>query len=184
MLKRMFGFRKIKPEVVVKKPQFKIEQIAINPPNPDEAKALLHDMGFGEWVEDTVEAKGTVYGYKSENTANLSFSYNAFGGREFEVLNYIEGRNWLDDDFDHRQNTVTHLGMHCTFVELDYWIQFFADRGIGIAQEVYTVSHTNPFLVENGRKFRYVIFDTKAILGVDIKFIVRIEKKHSFGSPL
>ena len=42
-----------------------------------------------------------------------------------------------------------------------------------MAQEVMTESHTNP-VIAGKRTYNYVIFDTKEILGVDVKFIVRI----------
>ena len=77
-------------------------------------------------------------------------------------------------DTDERRNSVSHLGMHCTADELELWQEFFAERGIGIAQEVVTDSHTNP-VISGKRLYNYVIFDTKEILGVDLKFIVRLE---------
>ena len=49
------------------------------------------------------------------------------------------------------------------------------ERGIKVAQEVFTKSHTNP-VIAGKRKYNYVIFDTKEILGVDLKFIVRINQ--------
>ena len=52
---------------------------------------------------------------------------------------------------------------------------FFANRDIEVAQEVFTDSHTNP-VIAGKRSYNYVIFDTKNILGVDLKFIVRINK--------
>jgi hypothetical protein len=137
---------------------------------------LLIAIGLANWAEDTVTAKGFVFGKPVEKSvANLSFNYEAFAGKEFEVLNYIEGDNWLD--YNNRHDSVTHLGMHCSAEELVDWIVFFDGRGIGIAQQVLTLSHTNQFLIENGRKYNYVIFDTRSILGVDLKLIVRIEKE-------
>lgn len=157
--------------------KFGIEQIAINPRNPARARQLLIDLGMVNWVDDQVKALGQVFGEDAGNIANLAFNYEAFSGKEFEILNYVEGDNWLEDAVEDRANTVTHLGMHCSADDLIRWREFFAERGIGIAQEVFTQSHTNPFLVENGRKYNYVIFDTKSILGVDLKFIVRINKE-------
>jgi hypothetical protein len=71
-----------------------------------------------------------------------------------------------------RINSVSHLGMHCSAEELLKWRQFFADRSIAVAQEVMTQSHSNP-AIAGQRWYNYVIFDTKDILGVDLKFIVR-----------
>jgi hypothetical protein len=156
-------------------PQFYIEQIAIAPRDPAAAKKLLQDMGFGEWTEDHVVASGNVYGLPGRNEANLSFNYEVMPeDGEFEVLDYTTGPNWVDTSTP--RNVVSHLGMHCTAAELQEWRDFFAARGIRVAQEVVTESHTNPFLVSNGRKYNYVIFDTRDILGVDCKFIVRIDK--------
>lgn len=153
--------------------QFKIEQIAICPANPEAAIALLTAMGAAEWAKDHVVANGRVYGQEGRNEADLAFNYDMFGGKEFEVLNYTEGNNWMLHP--ERINSVSHLGMHTTEEELALWKEFFAERSIAVAQEVFTESHTNPFLVDNGRKYHYCIFDTKGILGVDLKFICRKE---------
>ena len=152
--------------------QFKIEQVAIAPRLAVAAKRLLTDMGLAGWTEDTVKATGTVGDRHTSNMANLSFNYEASNGAlEFEILEYTFGDNWLRG----LPSIVSHLGMHCTAEELDQWKRFFADRGIAIAQEVFTDSHTNQFLVDCGRKYNYCIFDTRQILGTEIKMIVRID---------
>ena len=142
--------------------KFIIEQIAICPKDPSKAKQLLKDMGAGK-----------VFDNQSENTADLSFNYDLIQGKEFEVLNYIAGDNWMKEQS--RVNSISHLGMHCTADELLNWRDFFDERGIKVAQEVFTKSHTNP-VIAGKRKYNYVIFDTKEILGVDLKFIVRINQ--------
>jgi len=147
---------------------FKIEQIAIAPANVEKARKLLEDMGAIDWVEDTVVASGKVFGKKGENQADLNFNYDLF-----EILNYKEGNNWVDT-LGRGRNTVSHLGMHCSGKELIGWRNFFAERNIPVAQEVKTQSHTNP-VIAGKRWYNYVIFDTKEILGVDLKFIVRLE---------
>ena len=157
--------------------KFKIEQIAICPAFPDKAKKLLNEMGAGEWAEDHVVAEGEVFGSPHRNEANLSFNYDLVGGNEFEVLHYTNGNNWMGDreakkDWPRKVNSVSHLGMHCTADELVEWRHFFKQRSILVAQEVVTESHTNP-VIAGKRTYNYVIFDTKEILGVDVKFIVR-----------
>lgn len=154
--------------------KFKIEQIAICPKNPVAAKELLTAIGAADWSDDHVVATGKVFGENGTNEADLSFNYDIFAGNEFEVLDYTEGHNWMDDPRRGR-DSVSHLGMHCSAGELDNWREFFAGRGIAVAQEVFTDSHTNP-VIAGKRKYNYVIFDTKDILGVDLKFIVRIDQ--------
>lgn len=151
--------------------KFIIEQIAIVPKDPVAAKKLLAEIGATEWAEDHVVATGKVFGNEGANEADLSFNYDLFGGKEFEVLNYTTGPNWMDD-FTRGRNSVSHLGMHCSAEELLKWRAFFAERNIVVAQEVLTDSHTNP-VISGQRWYNYVIFDTKEILGVDLKFIVR-----------
>lgn len=156
--------------------KFQIEQIAIYPPDPKKARQFLEAMG-AEFVEDLVVAEGVVYGEKGvTNVGHLQFDYNlgAVSDKplELEILHYRAGSNWMKD----RSPSVSHLAMHCTAIELRNWRQWFASKGISIAQEVTTRSHTNPYLVENGRTYEYCIFDTRSILGVDLKFIVRIDK--------
>ena len=73
---------------------------------------------------------------------------------------------------DFAPKSVSHLGMHVTSGELEGWRHFFAERGIVVAQEVKTHEHTNP-VIAGKRFYTYVIFNTRPILGVDVKFIVR-----------
>lgn len=148
--------------------QFKIEQVALCPENPEAAMELLTAMGAGDWARDNVVAKGQVFGSDCGNEAELNFEYKLLqGANELEVLHYTYGANWMAG-----QERVSHLGMHCTADELRDWREFFAARGIVVAQEVKTQSHANPHIAGK-RWYNYVIFDTHQILGVDVKFIVR-----------
>ena len=152
--------------------KFTIDQIAICPSDPVAAKKLLSEMGAVEWAEDHVVAKGSIMGKEGlTNQADLSFNYDLLNGNEFEVLHYTRGKAWTNTP--DRANSVSHLGMHVGADELEKWRAFFKERNVGVAQEVFTQSHTNP-AIAGKRKYNYVIFDTKAILGVDLKFIVRL----------
>lgn len=150
--------------------RFKIEQVAIAPHDPAAAIELLTALGAEDWARDHVVANGDVFEKNGRNSADLAFNYSLIDGREFEVLHYTEGDNWMADP--QRINSVSHLGQHCTEEELQEFFAFFRARGIKVAQEVFTESHTNP-VIAGKRLYHYVIFDTKAILGTDLKFIVR-----------
>jgi hypothetical protein len=159
-------------------PKFKIEQIALCPTNPTKARHLLEDLGLTDWFVDNVHATGVVRGATGENHALLQFNYQAGNGSdvaagkplELEVLHYTNGNNWMLKN----PNTVSHLGMHCSAEDLAQFRAYFYKQGIGIAQEVNTLAHTNA-VIKDSRRYQYAIFDTREILGVDLKFIVRKE---------
>lgn len=157
--------------------KFIIEQVAIYPHNVEEALKLLVDMEATAWTTDMVTARGDVFGEPGTNVARLMFNYDLIAGNEFEILEYLSGDNWVENGESYGQDrigSVCHFGMHCTKEELKQWRAFFADRDIGVAQEVRTSSHTNP-AIKDTRRYQYVIFDTKDTLGVDLKFIVRLD---------
>jgi hypothetical protein len=170
---------------------FFIEQVALCPPDPVRAIDLLTKMGLGEWARDHVVAVGRVYGCGGTNEADLAFNYQAQNDDktlgpesrayvpsshivakplELEVLHYTKGPNWMES----HEPSVSHIGMHCDMEELNRWRAFFQEQGIDEVQSVRTLSHTNP-VIAGKRSYNYVIFGTRAVLGVDVKFIVRIE---------
>mgnify|MGYP000252294761 CR=1 FL=1 len=152
-------------------PQFKIEQLAlaITPAREAEAMKFLAACGIKDWTTDMVHATGVVRGQSCRNVASLKFNYGAFAGNELELLRYAEGENWLNRiDLP----AVSHIGMHIEEEDLAAWRSVMADFGIPLAQEVWTDSHTNS-RIANCRRYHYVIFGTRDLIGVDMKFIVR-----------
>lgn len=156
---------------------FKIEQIALCPKDPGLARQILADLGLTEWSVDNVFAYGEVYSKPGGNVALLQFNYQAGNGTdegadkplELEVLHYEHGPNWMQG----RENSVSHLGMHVTAEQLLHFRSYFESKGIRVAQEVFTKSHTNPHIATS-RRYNYCIFDTHQLIGVDLKFIVRM----------
>lgn len=150
--------------------QFKIEQIAIATDNPDEVKRQLAKMDEsfgGEWTEDHVKTQGFVYGSPALTHANLSFHYDT--GIEFEILEYTSGKNWHSEAG--RQGTfISHIGMH---------VDEFPELPFDIIQDVETLSHSNEFLIKNGRKYYYRIYNTRGLFGFDLKLIKRRERKEN-----
>lgn len=163
-------------------PKFKIEQIALNAPQNELAIEILSDLGLTDWLRDTVVAKGYAFGASVENEADLRFNYQAGNGAdetagkplELEVIHYTKGANWLE----RRPHAVSHLGMHVTNDQLSQYRAYFSSKGINVAQEVMTQSHTNE-AIKDERRYNYVIFDTYDLLGVDLKFIVRLNADYT-----
>lgn len=136
-------------------------------------------LGVTDWVYDTVEAEGTVFGVPVTNKADLAFCYQ-LGPFEVELIKYRGNLpdNWLavrGKGMRRKDIYMSHMGYHVTNmgVELAMWKQ----AGIEIAQEVRTLSHTNPRLVEKGRHYHYVVLDTLDMLGYFVKLISRLDTK-------
>ena len=55
----------------------------------------------------------------------LSFNYEIFDGKEFEILNYTKGRNWIDKT--HPEGNVTKILVAIIPAEeLEKWKEFFS----------------------------------------------------------
>lgn len=174
-----------------KRPVFTIDQIAIGiaPHMYTGAIQLLEDLGLTGWIKDLVHAEGHWWHFDAddeivtegvgENYASLGFhrsaTKNTDGLVELETIEYPEGagnekNNWLGNL---PKPLVTHISTHCTEEELEQFDQVLADHGIYWAQDVETVRHSNPHIVEGGWNYHYRIYHTRPLLGVDLKFIVR-----------
>jgi len=146
-----------------------IEQIAITTRDTEKTKELLGEIFGAEFITDEVEAVGTVFGTPTQNKAELNFSYQ-LGKFEFEILKYKEGDNWVERNG--QEYGMTHLGLHVDDIEA--WKRKMSGLGFIIAQEVKTINHTN-HVIKGKRLYHYVIFDTREVLGFDLKLIKRLE---------
>lgn len=150
------------------------DQVAMACRDRDQQKTMARLLGGGEWVEDQVTAEGEVYGVRGRNVANLMFNYT-LAPVEFELLHYKEGPNWLSE-----QNAIpfgswamSHVAWHVD--DTDPFSTKLRNAGFGVAQSVETRDHTNPFLIKEGRTYRYVIHEARHLLGFDLKLIQRIQ---------
>lgn len=153
----------------------KIEQIAFGTTSKKAKSDLIENLskfGWKTWSNDRVEATGIIFGVEGKNSAELSFNYDF--GLELEILTYIDGLNWHGKrNPEGKEIFLSHLGLHVSAQELETIKLIMEFMGIGIAQEVYTDSHTNP-VIKGKRKYHYVVFDSEEKLGFDLKLIERI----------
>ena len=165
----------------------KIDQVAIATMDSNDLVNKLKFLGLDDWISDIVVAEGTVRGIKDQNTAILNFNYQM--GIEFEVLQYTSGQSWHDElrKYEGCANFLSHIGYHLKDKVDEYGATLLAEAqlqeikrkflaaGYKVAQEVLTLSHTNQYLIDQKRKYHYIIFDTRDELGFDVKLIVRRE---------
>lgn len=162
----------------------KIDQLAFAAYSDEDEAAIKKQLRLTEanWVEDWVVASGYVRGGRapgapradSSNTAKLLFNYDL--GLEVEILRYVSGPNYLEAA-GVKPCHLCHIGAHVEKgMEIPQGLKDFT-VGAPIIQQVETEQHTNPFLVETGRRYRYTIYDTQALFGTFFKVIERLEAK-------
>lgn len=157
----------------------KLDQIAYYAHNEQQVAEIKKQFGLEGcvWVED--EVVGEVFGaggsIKGKSRAHLRFNYDL--GIEFEILTYLEGWHWHIDKAEFLDGLpfISHIGFHMQPMQT---IPLQAKEAH--VQTMYTLSHTNPYLLERGRKYHYEIYrgnslNGKAFAGVDRKYIWRIE---------
>jgi len=153
----------------------KLDQVAYYAREPKEADAIKAMLGLSEaeWVQDTVTGAVDVYrrGHgvvSGVSRALLQFNYDL--GIETEILTYLDGPHWHQTNhlFLGTEGFLSHLGYHLDDGEE------FPEYDAPLVQEMFTREHTNPYLLGNGRKFHYRIWDTRPTLGVFTKVIRRI----------
>lgn len=143
----------------------KVDQIAFIAHNDQDERDIKARFNLSEdsWTEDFVLAKGQVRGEDGENFAKLLFNYDQ--GIEIEILRYLNGPNYASDI---PGGHLCHIGMHYSG---EGEVPSFGK----VIQTVETQTHTNQFLLDTGRHYRYTIYDTRATAGVYLKVIERIE---------
>jgi len=170
----------------------KIEQVAIYTPNIDQTiEEYRRRLGLKDWKLDMVMAEGRVLNpseaitapdeqqyTKGVNVAKLAFNYEQ--GFEFELIQYVAGPNWHEaagriGNGWCREPFASHMSYHIE--DMAGEMTRYINAGFRVAQEVRTVSHTSEHLLSIGRKYHYVIFDSRRVLGYDIKLIKRIERE-------
>jgi hypothetical protein len=163
----------------MKKVQFKIEHIALQPADPIRAMRLLKKLGLTEWVNDEMTLFGSVWQKRDVvGVVDLDFNYqadcdrkNADGTRrpiELEIMNCSKGPNWMDGNGG---DFISHFGMQVTLEEFYEFEKIFASEGVAIAQNTVTIAHKNEH-IRDSRRYKKVTFDTRSIIGVDLEFNV------------
>jgi hypothetical protein len=149
----------------------KMDQVAYYAHNEIQVDAIKRSLGLldAEWIEDIASgdvslADGTV----GVSTGHLRFCYAL--GMEVEILSYLKGPHWHMDKPAFRDGLpfLSHIGVHMDKDDV-------APPNANL-QVMKTFSHTNPYLLERLRTYKYVIQKTSTFLGCDMKYIWRLEK--------
>ena len=154
----------------------KIDQIAIAIREPKGFEELKEKFGLKEWTDDIVTSLSIIGDPKNghakavTNKAHLRFNYEL--GIELEVLQYLEGESFHDNNpMNQSRFFFSHIGIHVDDAEP------MPDLDLPLLQETFTREHTNKFFTDPqsrgyGRKYHYRIYQLAP--GVIVKYIKRM----------
>lgn len=165
-----------------------LDQIAFYAHDGLQEEEIKKKLGLAEaeWIRDEVwgrvevdALKGQFSRSRGHSRAILQFNYSY--GIELEILTYLEGPQWHRScetvGFPSRDPFISHFGIHLDDGE------DFPEMDLPLVQEMWTESHTNPYLIERQRTYHYRIYDARPTMGCYLKFIKRIEPKQSALLP-
>lgn len=155
----------------------KFDQIAIVSDVDFRLKSVFDGLMLGdtEWFKDVVEAKGVIWRnglIKVENRAVLQFNYDIIPGKEFELIAYVDGLNFLEWV---PPGMVSHMASHV--IDIENHRQLLQLKGWHLIQEVVTQSHTSP-KVPDDRRYHYAIYEHPAVK-YRLKLIERTDVHHA-----
>ena len=150
----------------------KLDQLAFYAHNIEQVDEIKARFGLtnAEWVEDFAEGTVRVFGGDEEwSKAHLRFNYDL--GIELEIITYLEGPHWHMNKLPFQAGAIfmSHIGFHMDDGERPPAALLTDDRKL--VQVMDTVCHTNPYLLERGRRYHYEIYDGRP----EHKFIWRRE---------
>ena len=128
------------------------------------------------WVADSVTGQLELFNQRGDkiydglSEAQLLFNYD--NGIETDILTYTKGPHWHSHRYEFRVRMpfLSHIGIHMAPGE-----QSHLAGNAPLVQRMKTISHTNPYLLEQKRTYHYEIYDTTNDLGHYTKLIWRIQ---------
>lgn len=150
----------------------KFHQIAIYHHDPEMAMEEWCEMGFNNWTGDRAELVGTEWSMPSSKVGTMWFNYD-IAPLELEYVKYNREYRHSADDRDGHPPFLSHMSTYCEdvySVAYRLWSQY---RLVPYHRFV-TKNHLNPYVLEKGIRFMEAIYDTRNLLGYDVKLIQRV----------
>lgn len=147
------------------------------PDGVHDAVRTYRSMGFGEWSRDRATLKGIQQSsdgswHEFEVAAEMAFNYQAMP-MELEFLHYAgHGHRHAEREKLTRIPFISHMSVHVDSVraQMELMRSVYGMRPYWL---FVTSEHSNPN-VRGKKRFVECIFDTRQMLGYDIKCIERI----------
>ena len=151
----------------------KFHQVAVYHIRPDTAVHEWAGMGYSNWVSDVATLIGTEWGHRSEKVGEMWFNYDILP-MELEYVHYSTTTRHSGDGRTGHIPFISHMSTYVEDVD-DTVKRISEEHDVEPYHKFQTSGHLNPSVKERGLTFREAIYDTRHLLGFDIKLIQRIE---------
>lgn len=162
----------------------KFSQVAICVPHIanhiDLMKNLNDCLGF-DMYSDSLRMKGDINGMVADVDLLLSFNHDLFDNTELEYITSANMTHWHHDLARNNgyKPFLSHFGAYLDEEEFDSVVADLVERGYKMIQNTESYNHSNKRAGdedESSRHYNDVIFDTRLIMGFNIKLTKRVEK--------
>lgn len=149
----------------------KFHQVAIYSANVFESVNMWKDMGYEDWTYDEAILSGTEWGKPGSKKAFMAFNYDILPN-ELEFVHYSAPTRHLQDERDGNPPFISHMSVMVDDVQWET-LRIFNRFGMKPYHEFLTGHHTNE-RVKGRKRFKEAIYDTRGLLGFDLKLIQRV----------
>ena len=153
--------------------QYQFHQVAIFCPDhgAKDAMDLYKTFGFKRWIEDSAELKGFLHGDPVVTKARMYFGYSVIGG-ELEFLEYEGPSRHQGSEGRGRSPYISHMSAYVDDVRTTVSDVYIVTGRVPYHRFI-TQNHTNP-AVAGKKRFIEAIYDTRELIGYDLKFIQKV----------
>lgn len=152
----------------------KFHQVAIYHAWPEKAVEDWTGMGYSKWIHDSATLTGTEWFEQSSKIGYMWFNYDILP-MELEYVRYDSPTRHSGDERTGDTPFISHMSTYVDDVDATVhrinqehdWLPY---------HQFLTGEHRNPAVIERGLRFKEAIYDTRGLLGFDIKLIQRIER--------
>ena len=146
---------------------YQFHQIAIYAAHQDDAVEFYRNLGHNDWIEDYASLVGWLDGELVETQAHMQFNYDIMP-MELEFLTYSGPNRHAAQGRDGEVPFISHMSVYTDDV-----FEIIKQFRMKPYHRFVTRNHANPG-VAGKKRFIECIYDTRNVLGYDIKFIQKV----------
>ena len=150
---------------------YQFHQVAIFTDDQGAALWQYYKLGYERWIHDTAELKGLLHGEEVITKADMAFNYDIMP-MELEFLTYHGPNRHAQEGRTGRIPFISHMSVYVDDVRAEA-SQLYTNHEMLPYHRFITQNHSNPNVIGK-KRFIECIYDTRVLLGYDLKLIQKV----------